>query len=71
MMFEPPDELLSNNSSNLVSKMLTAYMKLLAMKHRDMTPYHSRTNGKVENLNGLVDSMLIKMLTNKPIILWD
>jgi hypothetical protein len=68
-MFEPLNELLSNNSSNLVGKMLIAYIKLLAMKYHSTTPYHSRINSKVENLNGLIDSMLIKMLTNKPIIL--
>jgi hypothetical protein len=71
MVFGPPDELLSDNSSNLVGKVLTAYMKLLATKHRGTTPYHPRINGKVENLNELVGSMLTKMLINKPIILWD
>ena len=71
MVFGPPDEILSDNGSNLVGDVLTAYTRLLATKHRVTTPYHPRTNGKVENLNGLLGSILTKLLTNQPTILWD
>ena len=40
-------------------------------KYRHTTPYHPRTNGKVENLNGLLGRMLTKYLLNKPTKLWD
>jgi hypothetical protein len=69
MIFSPPDELLLDNETNLVGEVLAAYMKLLAMKHRVTTPCHPRINSKVENLNGLISSMLTKMLTNKSTIL--
>ena len=71
MVYGPPDEVLSDNGTNLAGQVLNTYIKLLAAKHCFTTPYHPRTNGKVENLNGLLGSMLTKMLTNKPTILWD
>jgi transposase InsO family protein len=64
MQFRPPDKLLSDNRSNLIGEVLTAYIKLLSIKHRVTTPYHSRMNSKVENLNRTIKSILIKMLTN-------
>ena len=33
MQFRPFDELLSDNETNLISKVLKAYIKLLAIKH--------------------------------------
>ena len=44
-------------------------MKLLFTKHRVITSYHSRINNKVENLNKLLKSILIKMLINKSTVL--
>jgi hypothetical protein len=69
MIFGPSNELLSDNEINLVREVLAVYTKLLIMKHRVITPYYLRINGKVENLNRLINSMLTKMLTNKPTIL--
>ena len=39
--------------------------------HKGTSPYHSRTNGKVERLNRIISTMLRKMLLNKPTKLWD
>jgi hypothetical protein len=69
MIFSPPNKLLLDNKINLVREVLAIYMKLLATKHRVTTSYHPHINSKVENLNGLISSILTKMLTNKPTIL--
>ena len=71
MVYGPPKELLSDNGSNLVGFVFTEYLKLIGSKARHTTPYHPRTNGKVENFNGILGNMLTKMLTNKPIRVWD
>ena len=50
---------------------MTHYISLLKTKHRVTTPYHPRTNGKVENFNGFLGMTLTRLLTNQPTILWD
>lgn len=71
MIYGPPKELLSDNGSNLAGWVLSAYLKVLATKHRFTTPYHPRTNGKVENFNGLLGNILTKMLIGRPSRVWD
>jgi transposase InsO family protein len=71
MVYGPPKELLSDNGRNLTGEVMKAYTMLLATKHRVTTPYHPRTNGMVENFNGLLGNVLTKMLVNQPTILWD
>jgi transposase InsO family protein len=71
MVYGPPKELLSDNSRNLTENVMKAYTALLSTKHRVTTPYHPRTNGKVENFNGLLGQVLTKMLINQSTILWD
>jgi hypothetical protein len=71
MVYGPPKELLSDNGTNLTGNVMKAYTALLGSKHRVTTPYHPRTNGKVEILNGILGTMLTKMLMNQPTILWD
>ena len=64
MQYSSFNKLLSDNESNLKNKVLTAYINLLSIKHRLMTPYHPQTNEKVKNLNETLKSMLTKMLIN-------
>ena len=71
MVYGPPKELLSDNGSNLTGKVMQAYTDALKMKHRVTTPYHPRTNGKVENFNGFLGSTLTKLMVNQPTTLWD
>ena len=48
---------------------MIAYLKLLGTKHRTTTPYHPRTNGKVENFNGFLGVTLIRLILGKPTVL--
>jgi transposase InsO family protein len=64
-------ELLSDNGTNLNSKMIAYYLKRVKVKHRTTTPYHPQTNGKVERLNGMLGQILTKQLIDQPIVLWD
>jgi transposase InsO family protein len=71
MIYGPPKELLSDNGSNLTSGVMKHYLNQLYVKHRVTTPYHPRTNGKVENFNGLLGATLTRMMVNRPTVLWD
>ena len=64
MQYSLLNELLSDNKSNLKSKVLIVYMNLLSTKYRLITFYHSQMNKKVKNLNEILKSMLTKMLIN-------
>ncbi|KAL1954574.1 hypothetical protein VTO42DRAFT_1050 [Malbranchea cinnamomea] len=66
-----PREIISDNGTNLVGGAIQHYVHLLKARHRTTTPFHPRTNGKVENLNGTLGRMLTKYLVGKPTRLWD
>ncbi|KOS36133.1 hypothetical protein ACN38_g13162 [Penicillium nordicum] len=65
------NELISDNGPNLLSGAVRHFVGLLRARYRTTTPYHPRTNGKVENFNGLIGRMLTKYLMGKPTRLWD
>ena len=69
--YSAPKEILSDNGRNLLAGAVRYFVKLLQTRHRTTTPYHPRTNGKVENLNGILGRMLTKYLMNKPTRAWD
>jgi transposase InsO family protein len=71
MNYGAPLELISDNGTNLLSGAVEYYLNILKTRHRTTTPYHPRTNGKVENLNGLLGRMLTKYLMGKPTRAWD
>jgi len=58
-------ELLSNNSTNFLSCVITYYLKKLETQHRTMTLYHLCINKKIENLNKMLSFMLTKYLMSK------
>ncbi len=58
-------ELLSNNSTNFLSCVITYYLKKLETQHRTMTLYHLCINEKIENLNKMLSFMLTKYLMSK------
>jgi transposase InsO family protein len=47
------------------------YITKLGIRHRITTFYHSRTNGKVENLNDTLKRILTKLMMGKSTKLWD
>lgn len=51
-------------------RVVQRYLKKIKTLHKGTNPYHPRTNGKVERLNGIIGTMLGKMLLNKPTKLW-
>jgi transposase InsO family protein len=66
-----PKEIITDNGPNLMSGAVRYFVELLKTRHKTITPYHPRTNGKVENLNGTLGKMLTKYLMNKPTRAWD
>jgi len=58
-------ELLSNNSINFLSHVMTYYLKKLRTQYKTMTFYHFCTNEKIKNLNEMLSFMLTKYLMNK------
>lgn len=66
-----PKELFSDMGANLLSASVELFLRKLGTRHRTTTPYHPRTNGKVERFNGLLGLILTKYLINQPTKLWD
>jgi hypothetical protein len=71
MHFGAPQEILSDGGSNLWGKVVETYLKKIQTVHKGSSPYHPRTNGRVERLNGIIGGMLTKLLLGKPTKLWD
>lgn len=69
--FGAPKELLSDNGANLTAAITHHINTRMKTRHRYTTPYHPRTNGKVERLNGMLGSCLTKALIDRPTIEWD
>src|SRR5204863_10020632 len=66
-----PQEIFTDDGKNLWGGVVQKYLEKIKTLHKGTSPYHPRTNGKVERLNGILGSMLGKMLLNKPMKLWD
>ena len=70
-VYGTPNEILSDNGSNLVSDAMNTFLHAAGVRHRTTTPYHPQTNGKVERFNGMLGKMLTQYLYGKPVTLWD
>src|SRR5947207_3348908 len=64
-------EVFTDGGKNLWGGAVQKYLSKIGTFHKGTSPYHPRTNGKVERLNGVIGTMLGKMLLNKPTKLWD
>ena len=64
-------EIFTDGGKNLWGGAVQKYLKKIKTLHKGTSPYHPRTNGKVECLNGIIGTMLGKLLLNKPTKLWD
>jgi hypothetical protein len=65
IVYEFPQELLSDNSANLINKAMRYYLKFLRSRYRVTSLYYPRTNGKVKRFNGLLGTIFTKYLVNK------
>ena len=66
-----PQEIFTDGGKNLWGGVVQAYLKKIGTHHKGTSPYHPRTNGKVERLNGIVGGMLSKYMLGKPLRIWD
>ena len=71
MPFGAPQEIFTDGGSNLWGDVVENYLNKIKTQHKGTSPYHPRTNGKVESLNGLLGRMITKYLLGKPTKLWD
>ena len=71
MHYGAPQEIFTDGGKNLWGGAVQQYLAKIKTLHKGTSPYHPRTNGKVESLNGLIGSMLTKMLLGKSTKLWD
>ena len=71
MHYGTPQEIFTDGGKNLWGGAMQKYLDKIKTLHKGTSPYHPRTNGKVERLNGIVGAMLGKLLLNKPTKLWD
>jgi hypothetical protein len=71
MHYGAPQEIFTDGGKNLWGGVVQKYLEKIKTIHKGTSPYHPRTNGKVESLNGLIGSMITKYLLGKPTKLWD
>jgi hypothetical protein len=71
MHFGAPQEIFTDGGSNLWAGVVQKYLEKIGTVHKGSSPYHPRTNGKVERLNGIIGGMLGKLLMGKPTVWWD
>jgi hypothetical protein len=71
MHFGAPQEIFTDGAKNLWGGVVQKYLDKIGTLHKGTSPYHPRTNGKVERLNGIIGGMLGKLLLGKPTKLWD
>jgi hypothetical protein len=68
--FDTPQEIFIDDGSNLWGKVVETYLKKVQTVHKGASPYHPRTNGRVEHLDGIIGGILTKLLGN-PTKQWD
>ena len=65
-----PEEVLTDNDSNFVSKTMREYCTTMGIEHMKTSPYHLQTDGMVERFNATLKRLLCK-LTQNPNVEWD
>ena len=71
MHFGAPQEIFTDGGKNLWGGVVQSYLQKIQTVHKGTSPYHPRTNGKVERLNGILEDMISKLLFGKNTKLWD
>ena len=65
-----PEELLTDNGSNFISKIMKSYCQAMGIRQIKTSPYHPQTDGMVERFNATLKT-LIRKLTQNPGVEWD
>src|SRR5436305_5645118 len=71
MHYGAPQEIFTDDGKNLWGGVVQRYLEKIKTLHKGTSPYHPRINGKVERLNGIIGTMLEKMLLNQHTKLWN
>jgi hypothetical protein len=61
-----PEQILSDNASNLNGKLMNEVLEMLRIKHRVTSVYNPRGNGACERANGHIKQMIRKMCSEQP-----
>jgi len=61
-----PMEVLSNQGTQFLSRVMKEVSRILSFKQLVTTPYHPMCNGLVEKFNGTLKSMIVKMSRERP-----
>ena len=64
-------EIFTDNGKNLWGNAVQKYLEKIKILHKSMSSYHPWMNDKMERLNGIIDTMLGKLLLNKSMKFWD
>lgn len=70
MRFGCPVEIVTDRGANFMSKLVKHYSERIKTTHKLTSAFHPRTNGKCERLNGILKTMLRK-LVHGAIHMWD
>ena len=65
-----PQELLTDNGSNFMSKVMKKYCSMTGIKQIRTSPYHPQTDGMVERFNATL-KRLVRKLTQNSEVEWD
>ena len=65
-----PQELLTDNGSNFMSKVMKKYCSMTGIKQIRSSPYHPQTDGMVERFNATLKRLLRKLTQNSEVE-WD
>ena len=65
-----PQELLTDNGSNFISKVMKKYCSMTGNKQIRTSPYHPQTDGMVERINATLKRLLRKLTQNSEVE-WD
>ena len=56
-----PEELLTDNGSNFVSKIMKSYCQAMGIRQIKASPYHPQTDGMVERFNATLKTLIRKL----------
>ena len=65
-MFRSDGEQVHGGYRGIAAEQTASHLRKIGTVHKGTSPYHPRTNGKVERLNGILEDMISKLLFGKP-----